>query len=185
MITFFSFLSKLQLFVQERLDSQVESVGDEDIARALLAACKGAAEPVLNTYDQLLSSGAILPSPNLRLRVLRSVLVVLREWAMSVFAKRMGTSATGASLILGGTFSADQTTVINQGIRDKITSAANRSCSEVKILLVTSSLIWDGRYSSFKVKNNFLKLGLAKTFVRAKHVYGRIGLGFFGSGLNI
>lgn len=35
------------------------------------------------------------------------------------------------------------------------------------------------RYSSFKVKNNFLKLGLAKTFVRAKHVYGRIGLGFF------
>ncbi|KDO60755.1 hypothetical protein CISIN_1g0005463mg, partial [Citrus sinensis] len=36
----------------ERLDSQVESVGDEDIARALLAACKGAAEPVLNTYDQ-------------------------------------------------------------------------------------------------------------------------------------
>lgn len=126
MITFFSFLSKLQLFVQERLDSRVESVGDEDIARALLAACKGAAEPVLNTYDQLLSSGAILPSPNLRLRVLRSVLVVLREWAMSVFAKRMGTSATGASLILGGTFSADQTTVINQGIRDKITSAANR-----------------------------------------------------------
>lgn len=115
--------------MQERLDSGVESVGDEDIARALLAACKGAAEPVLNTYDQLLSNGAILPSPNLRLRLLRSVLVVLREWAMSVFAKRMGTSATGASLILGGTFSADQTTVINQGIRDKITSAANRLSS--------------------------------------------------------
>ncbi|XP_024046388.1 nuclear pore complex protein NUP155 isoform X2 [Citrus clementina] len=123
----------------ERLDSQVESVGDEDIARALLAACKGAAEPVLNTYDQLLSSGAILPSPNLRLRVLRSVLVVLREWAMSVFAKRMGTSATGASLILGGTFSADQTTVINQGIRDKITSAANRYMTEVRRLPLPQS----------------------------------------------
>lgn len=104
----------------------VESVGDEDVARALLAACKGATEPVLNTYDQLLSSGAILPSSKLRLRLLRSVLAVLREWAMSVFAQRMGTSATGASLILGGTFSLEQTAVINQGIRDKITSAANR-----------------------------------------------------------
>ena len=106
--------------------SGVESVGDEDIARALLAACKGAVEPVLNTYEQLLSNGAILPSPNLRLRLLRSVLVVLREWAMSVFAHRMSTSATGASLILGGTFSFGQTTTINQGVRDKISSAANR-----------------------------------------------------------
>lgn len=114
--------------LQERLDSGAELVGD-DVPRALLAACKGAAEPVLNTYDQLLSNGAILPSPNLRLHLLRSVLVVLREWAMSVFAQRMGTSATGASLILGRTFSKEQTTVINQGIRDKITSAANRSNS--------------------------------------------------------
>lgn len=96
------------------------------MARALLAACKGAIEPVLNTYDQLLTSGAILPSPNLRLRLLRSVLVVLREWAMSLFAQRMGTSATGASLILGGTFSLEQTSGINQGVRDKISSAANR-----------------------------------------------------------
>ena len=119
------------------MESGVESVGDEDVARALLAACKGAAEPVLNTYDQLLSSGAILPSPNLRIRLLRSVLVVLREWAMSVFAQRMGTSVTGASLILGGTFSPEQTTIINQGIRDKITSAANRSNSYVHIILVT------------------------------------------------
>ncbi|KAK1559260.1 hypothetical protein Q3G72_012526 [Acer saccharum] len=118
----------------ERLESGVESVGDEDVARALLAACKGAAEPVLNTYDQLLSSGAILPSPNLRIRLLRSVLVVLREWAMSVFAQRMGTSVTGASLILGGTFSPEQTTIINQGIRDKITSAANRYMTEVRRL---------------------------------------------------
>ena len=36
--------------------------------------------------DQLLSNGAILPSPKLKLRLLRSVLVVLREWEMSVFA---------------------------------------------------------------------------------------------------
>ncbi|KAJ6689532.1 hypothetical protein OIU85_005897 [Salix viminalis] len=118
----------------ERLESGVETVGDEDIARALLAACKGAIEPVLNTYDQLLSNGAILPPPNLRLRFMRSVLVVLREWAMSVFAQRMGTSTAGASLILGGSFSAEQTAVINQGIRDKITSAANRYMTEVRRL---------------------------------------------------
>lgn len=109
------------------MESGTESVGDEDVARGLLAACKGAAEPALNTYDQLLSNGAILSSPNLRLRLLQSVLVVLREWAMSVFAQRMGTTAAGASLILGGTFSPEQTMVLNQGIRDKITSAANRS----------------------------------------------------------
>lgn len=91
--------------------SGVEAVGDEDIARALLAACKGAVEPVLNTYDQLLSSGAIFSSPNLKLRLLRSVLAVLREWTVSV---------------LGGTFSYGQTGAINQGVRDKIASAANR-----------------------------------------------------------
>lgn len=119
--------------MQERSTSGVELVGAEDVARALLAACKGAAEPVLNTYDQLLSNGAILPSPNLRLRLLHSVLVVLREWAMSVLGQRMGTTATGASLILGGAFSLEQTAVINQGVRDKIISTANRyksfSCS--------------------------------------------------------
>ncbi|KAB1205824.1 hypothetical protein CJ030_MR7G027991 [Morella rubra] len=123
----------------ERSESGVESVGDEDVARALLAACKGATEPVLNTYDQLLSNGAILPSPKLRLRLLRSVLVVLREWAMSVFAQRIGTSATGASLILGGTFSLEQTAVINQGVRDKITSAANRYMTEVRRLALPQS----------------------------------------------
>lgn len=128
------------------MGSGVESVGDEDVPRALLAACKGAVEPVLNTYDQLLSSGAILPSPNLRIRLLRSVLVVLREWAMYAFAKRMGTSATGASLILGGTFSLEKTTVINQGIRDKITSAANR--------FISSSFSYDHKffcYTSFDI----------------------------------
>ncbi|XP_057963326.1 nuclear pore complex protein NUP155 [Malania oleifera] len=123
----------------ERSVSGVELVGDEDVARALLAACNGATEPVLNTYDQLLSNGAILPSPILRLRLLRSVLVVLREWAMSIFAQRMGTSATGASLILGGTFSLEQTTVVNQGVRDRITSAANRYMTEVRRLALPQS----------------------------------------------
>ncbi|GFZ15839.1 nucleoporin 155 [Actinidia rufa] len=123
----------------ERLVSGVESVGDEDVARALLASCKGAIEPVLNSYDQLLSTGAILPSPNLRLRLLHSVLVVLREWAMSVYAQRMSTSTTGASLILGGTFSPEQTTIFNQGVRDKITSAANRYMTEVQRLALPQS----------------------------------------------
>ncbi|GAV66265.1 Nucleoporin_C domain-containing protein/Nucleoporin_N domain-containing protein [Cephalotus follicularis] len=123
----------------ERLESGIESVGDEDVARALLAACKGAAEPVLNTYDQLLSNGAIVPSPNLRLRLLRSVLVLLHEWAMSVLAQRMGTSTVGASLIMGGNFSVEQATVINQGVRDKITNAANRYMTEVRRLALPQS----------------------------------------------
>uniref|UniRef100_A0A2P2K7E5 Uncharacterized protein MANES_17G083900 n=1 Tax=Rhizophora mucronata TaxID=61149 RepID=A0A2P2K7E5_RHIMU len=123
----------------ERVESGVEPVGHEDVPRALLAACKGATEPVLNTYDQLLSNGAILPSPNLRLRLLQSVLVVLREWAMSVFAERMGTSATGASLILGGAFSREQKTVLSQGICDKISSAANRYMTEVRRLPLPQS----------------------------------------------
>ncbi|XP_039069008.1 nuclear pore complex protein NUP155-like isoform X2 [Hibiscus syriacus] len=129
----------LEKAAMERVESGTESVGDEDVTRALLAACKGAAEPALNTYDQLLSNGAILSSPNLRLRLLRSVLVVLREWAMSVFAQRMGTTAVGATLILGGTFSPEQTMVLNQGIRDKISSAANRYMTEVRRLALPQS----------------------------------------------
>ncbi|KAL7149542.1 hypothetical protein ABFS83_05G048200 [Erythranthe nasuta] len=129
----------LEKAAQERVVSGAEHVGDEDIPRALLASCKGAIEPVLNTYDQLVSNGAILPSPSLRLRILRSVLAVLREWAMSVFAQRMGTSTAGASLILGGPFSLGQTTVLNQGVRDKITSAANRYMTEVRRLPLTQS----------------------------------------------
>ncbi|KAA8532507.1 hypothetical protein F0562_032677 [Nyssa sinensis] len=58
---------------------------------------------------------------------------------MSVFAQRIGTSATGASLILGGTFSLEQTTIINQGVRDKITSAANRFMTEVRRLALPQS----------------------------------------------
>ncbi|WVZ26524.1 hypothetical protein V8G54_005068 [Vigna mungo] len=118
----------------ERLNSGVEAVGDEDVARALVSACKGAAEPVLNAYDQLLSNGAILPSPSVRLRMLRSVLVVLREWAMSAYSQRMGSSAAGhSSLILGGGFSSERA-IASQGIRDKITSAANRYMTEVRRL---------------------------------------------------
>lgn len=105
-------------------------VGDEDIARALLAACKGAAEPVLNAYDRLLSNAAIVPSPNLRIRLLRSVLVVLLEWAMSVLSDRMGQSPTRSSLmILGGSFAHENKAVRNQGVRDKIANAANRQVS--------------------------------------------------------
>lgn len=103
----------------------MEGVGDEDVARALMAACKGAVEPVLNTYDQLLSSGVILLSPTLKLRLLRSVLVVVREWAVSVSATGTGAASVGGSL-LRGTFSMDQRTAVHHGIRDKIASAANR-----------------------------------------------------------
>ncbi|KAL9389685.1 hypothetical protein Peur_018290 [Populus x canadensis] len=49
--------------------------------------------------------------------------------------QRMGTSAAGASLKLVGSFSLEQIVVIiNQGIRDKITSAANRYMTEVRRL---------------------------------------------------
>lgn len=111
---------------QERLTSGVEFVGDEDIARALLAACKDEPKPVISAYDQLLSNGAILPSPNLKLHLLRSVLAVLREWVRSVFAHTLGTTAAGAASILGGALSLQQRAIVTQGARDKITSLANR-----------------------------------------------------------
>lgn len=110
------------------MTSGIELVGDEDVARALFAACKGSAEPVLCSYDQLLN-GAILLSSNLKLRLLRSVLVVLREWAMSVLAHKLGTTAVGASFILGGASSREQTAAIGQGVWDKISNLANRSVS--------------------------------------------------------
>lgn len=133
----------------DRLVSGVEAVGDEDVARALLAACKGAVEPVLNTYDLLLSNGAILLSPSLKLRLLRSVIVVLREWAVSISARGMGTSPIGSSLILRGTFSKDQRTAISHGIRDKITSAANRYMTEVRRLALPQSQT-ENVYQGFK-----------------------------------
>ncbi|XP_009117869.1 nuclear pore complex protein NUP155 [Brassica rapa] len=126
-----------------------EMVGDEDIARALLAACKGAAEPVLNAYDRLLSNAAIVPSPNLRIRLLRSVLVVLLEWAMSVLSDRMGQSPTRTSLILGGSFAHENKAVRNQGVRDKIANAANRYMTEVRRLTLPPTKT-ESVYAGFK-----------------------------------
>lgn len=116
-----------------------ESAENEDVARALLAACKGALEPVLKTYDKLLSSGTILPSPALRLRLLRSVLVVLHEWLMSVFAQRMVTGSFGASLMLGSSFSEEQASSISQGIHDKIASLTERYVTEMRCLTLPQS----------------------------------------------
>jgi nuclear pore complex protein Nup155 len=118
----------------DRLSSGEELIGDEDVARALLGACKGVAEPVLAVYDQLLSNGAIVPSLNLKLRLLRSVLVILREWGMSVIAHKLGTTTAGASFFLDGTFSLNQTGSSKQGVRDKIISLANRYMTEVRRL---------------------------------------------------
>lgn len=84
---------------------------------------------MLNAYDRLLSNAAIVPSPNLRIRLLRSVLVVLLEWAMSVLSDRMGQSPTRSALILGGSFAHENKAVRNQGVRDKIANAANRQVS--------------------------------------------------------
>lgn len=127
--------------LQERSEERIENVGDEDIARALLAACKGAAEPVLNAYDRLLSNAAVVPSPNLRIRLLRSVLVVLLEWAMSVLSDRMGSSPTRSSLILGGSFALENKAVLNQGVRDKIANAANRQVSSLSFQVIGFSSI--------------------------------------------
>ncbi|KAK1262980.1 hypothetical protein QJS04_geneDACA012013 [Acorus gramineus] len=138
---------QLEKAALERSVSGVELVGDEDVARALLAACKGAAEPILNIYNQLLSNGSIFPSPSLRLRLLRSVLVILREWAMSELAHKMGTTGAGASLVLGGTLT--QRAVINQGVRDKMAKAVNRYMTEVHRLSLPQSQT-DDVYQGFK-----------------------------------
>ncbi|KZV38278.1 hypothetical protein F511_35817 [Dorcoceras hygrometricum] len=139
----------LEKAAQERVVSGSELVGDEDIARALLAACKGAVEPVLNTYDQVLSNGAILPSLIIRLRLLRSVLALLRAWAKSIVAQKMGTSAVGASSIIGGPFPIGQTTLKNQGVHDKISSAVSRYMTEVRRLALPQNQT-DAVYRGFK-----------------------------------
>ncbi|PWZ10071.1 CBL-interacting protein kinase 31 [Zea mays] len=100
--------------LKDRLSSGEELVGHDDVARALLGACKGLPGPVLAVYDQLLSDGAIIPSLNLKLRMLRSVLAILREWGISVIAHRLGTTSAGASFFLDGTFSLNQTGTANQ-----------------------------------------------------------------------
>lgn len=110
------------MMTQDKMRAGTEVVGDEDIPRALLAACKGAAEPVQRNYDRVLASGAILPKPSLRLRILRSVLTVMREWAMAVLSTGMGSGVAGGSLLFGGAAQA----LSNQGMRDKLASTANR-----------------------------------------------------------
>lgn len=86
------------------------------------------------------------------------MLALLREWAMSVFAQRMGTSATGASLVLGGTFSFGQTTAISQGVRDKITSAANRSGFLFKSMASSHCYIMHTTFGLLFLKYNILPL---------------------------
>lgn len=107
---------------QDKMRAGTEVVGDEDIPRALLAACKGAAEPVQRSYDRVLASGAILPKPSLRLRILRSVLTVMREWANTVLSSRMGSGVSGGFVLFGGA----EVGVSNQGMRDKLATTANR-----------------------------------------------------------
>ncbi|KAL4574340.1 hypothetical protein LXL04_021169 [Taraxacum kok-saghyz] len=141
----------------ERVVTGVEVVGDEDVARALMAACKGAVEPVLNTYDQLLSSGVVLLPPNLKLRLLRSVLVVVREWA---------SGSSSSSMIIRGGFSMDQRTAVNHGIRDKITSAANRYVTEVRRLALPQTQT-DAVYRGFKELEESLLASFS--FERKKH----------------
>ncbi|KAI0494950.1 hypothetical protein KFK09_025096 [Dendrobium nobile] len=133
----------------ERLSSGIEVVGDEEIARGLLSACRGRPEPILSVYDQLLSNGAIVPSQNLRLRLLRSVLVVLREWVMLVLADKPGTTTTGASFMFGGASALEKTSILQKGIRDKIASATNRYMTEVRRLALPQSQI-EPIYQGFK-----------------------------------
>ena len=123
---------------QERSKAGIELVGDEDVARSLLAACKGSAELVLHIYDQILANSTIVASPNLRLRLLRSALAVLREWAASGAAQRAGPSASLGIPLLHGKVSvstSDQT--LGQGIRDKLISATNRLDEALNFHIIT------------------------------------------------
>ena len=98
-----------------------------------------------------------MPSPALRLRLLRSVLTVLREWTLSALAQRMGTSATSASLILGGVLTSEQTASINQGIKDKIISAATRYMTKVRRLALSQGHT-EPVYRDFKELEDTLQL---------------------------
>lgn len=110
------------------------------MARALIVACGGAYEPVVAVYDKLLTNGAVVPSLNLKLRLLRSILVVLCERASSV---------TGSTaLTYSGAFWMDRTSVINQGVRDKIISLANRFVSG--LLFLIGNLVGTGTMSRCK-----------------------------------
>lgn len=60
---------QLEKVSQEQVASEKEAVGDEDISRALIAACNDAAEPVQRVYECLLATETVVPSPLLRLRM--------------------------------------------------------------------------------------------------------------------
>ncbi|XP_078429938.1 nucleoporin 155 [Wolffia australiana] len=126
----------------ERSTSRLELVGDEDVARALLVACKGSPELLLNIYDQVLSNGAVVASPSLRLRLLRSVLTILREWAASGARQRSRSSfSVGISHVLGRGAALpplDEASA-GDGFRDKVISAANRYMTEVRRLALPQS----------------------------------------------
>ncbi|KAL3691956.1 hypothetical protein R1sor_005607 [Riccia sorocarpa] len=128
----------LERAAQERVALGLEVVGEEEIGRSLLQACKGAAEPVQRTYDRLLASGAILPSPPLRLQMLRSVQYVMREWAQQVLTEQNG-STLGGNLLIGGSVSPRQTGSLNRGVKDKLCTAANRYMTEVRRLAMPQS----------------------------------------------
>ncbi|KAJ3674127.1 hypothetical protein LUZ60_006119 [Juncus effusus] len=111
----------------ERLTKGIELTGDDDVARALLATCHNAYEPVVSVYDKLLSNGAIVPSLSLKLRLFRSVLSVLRDWALTL-------TASGSVQSYSGAFWMDRTAVINQGVKDKIVTLSNKYMTEVRRL---------------------------------------------------
>ncbi|KAH7293720.1 hypothetical protein KP509_28G038900 [Ceratopteris richardii] len=127
----------LEKAAQDRVTAGKEAVGDEDIPRALISACKDAAELVQSVYDRLLATGAAVPLPLLRLRMLRSVLTVLREWHSLVFGSTLGSTA----LTFKGAFSFGQMTTVNQNVKDKIATSANRYMTEVRRLSLPSSLV--------------------------------------------
>ncbi|GMP93243.1 hypothetical protein CsSME_00043161 [Camellia sinensis var. sinensis] len=99
----------------ERLVSGVESVGDDDV--------KG-------------SSCCLQGCNRTCLEYLRPAVINWGNFAITKFEiasppfsagnTLMNASTTGASLILVETFSLEQTTIFYEGVRDKITSAANR-----------------------------------------------------------
>lgn len=71
------------------------------IAATAVAACKGAPEPVLRAYDSLLQrTVGELASPPLRAQLLRSALLVLREWAEPYLSS--SAAAPSAYLAPGG-----------------------------------------------------------------------------------
>ena len=68
---------------------------------------------------------------------------------MSVFAQRNGTSATGASLILGGTFSLEQAAIINLEL--EIRSQVQLTCTETEFKKLS--------FYTWCIETEFIELG--------------------------